>query len=79
MQRSREAASRDRPGGLFEDMLGEALSGWEGLRLYIAQRRGGAPADPTLEVLLRERLRLAFGEEADLGAIIERCLAAPAG
>jgi len=79
MQSSGEAVPRDTLGGLFEDMLAEALSGWEGLRLYVTQRRGGAPADPTLEILLRERLRLAFGDDADLGAIIERCLASPAG
>jgi len=79
MHNNGETAPWDALGGLFEDMLSELLSGWEGLRLYIAQRRGGAPADPTFEVLLRERLRLAFGQDADLGAIIERYLAAPVG
>lgn len=61
-------------GGLFDDMLAELLSGWEGLRLYISERQRGAPPDATMEVLLRERLRLAFGEQADIGAIIDQWL-----
>jgi len=74
MQISGEAVPPDGWGGLFDDMLGEVLKGWEGLRLYLSERQRGAPPDATFEVLLRERLRQVFGEHADIGAIIDHWL-----
>lgn len=70
-----EGRPLDSLGGLFDDMLGGLLSGWEGLRLYVSERQRGAPPDATFEALLRERLRLAFGDQADIGAIIDHWLA----
>lgn len=70
-----ESLPPDLLGGVYDDMLGRLLRGWAGLSLYVNRRRSGAPPDATMEVLLRERLRLALGEQADIGAIIERWLA----
>lgn len=61
---------------IVDELLGGLLVGWSGLRLYVARRRAGQPADPTMDSLLGEWLRLQLGEEIDVSRLLHRLVAA---
>ncbi len=57
---------------VVDELLGGLLVGWSGLRLYVARRRAGQPADATMESLLGAWLRLQLGEGADVAQVLRR-------
>lgn len=67
---ARYIGAQDSSGAIIDDMLTGLLAGWDGLRLYVHRRQAGGPVDETLETLLRERLRVEFDGDTDIGAII---------
>lgn len=62
------------PGSFLEETVDKWLAQWSGLRLYIRQRRAGAPADAVMDTLLTEVLRLRLGREADPGMLVEHLI-----
>jgi hypothetical protein len=59
---------------VVEQTMEKWLEGWSGLRLYIRQRRAGAPSDETMETLLAELLRLRLGDNGDPKAVMNHLL-----
>ncbi len=53
-----------------DEMVEHMLEDWSGLRLYLRQRRSGRPADPTMDTLLSELLRVNL-READVPSVLE--------
>ncbi len=50
----------------LDDVVETLLEGWSGLRLYLQQRRAGSPADPVMETLLSELLRVNLNSSVDV-------------
>lgn len=65
-----------RPESFIEETVEKWLDEWSGLRLYIRQRRAGAPPDTTMDTLLTEVLRLRLAGQADPDALVDRLLSA---
>ncbi len=55
---------------IVEDILDRLLERWSGLRLYLARRRAGGPADPTMDTLLSELLRVNLGSEVNIRGVM---------
>lgn len=64
------AATEAESNTIIDDWADDLLEGWSGLRHYLRQRRAGNPADPTMDVLLSELLRVNLTAKADLQSVI---------
>ncbi|WP_303906087.1 hypothetical protein [Thiohalomonas denitrificans] len=52
-----------------DEIVDHMLGDWSGLRLYLRQRKSGRPADPIMETLLSELLRVHL-HEADAAKVL---------
>ena len=52
-----------------DDVVDRVLGDWSGLRLYLRQRKSGRPADPIMDTLLSELLRVNL-READAAHVL---------
>lgn len=58
-------------GTIIDDLVDTLFEGFTGLRHYLKQRGAGRPADPTMDSILSELLRVRLGK----GVNVDRAIA----
>jgi hypothetical protein len=65
------AGGNPQSGTIIDDLVETLFEGFTGLRHYLKQRGAGRPADPTMDSLLSELLRVRLGK----GVNVDRAIA----